>query len=271
MRFLKMHGLGNDFVILDQRDGATPLAPETIRLLADRRRGVGCDQVIVLEPSKKADFFMRVYNLDASEAEACGNATRCVGRLYMDETGEKSCEIETKAGILNARRAGDLIEVDMGSPFLNWDQIPLAENIDTLSLPIGDEGGLPDPVAVGMGNPHCVFFVDDIAGVNIEKWGPHFEHHKMYPKRTNVEFAQILSPDTIRLRTWERSSGLTFACGSANCAVIVAAVRRGLIAGRKAEILNDGGKMIMEWRACDGHVVMTGPATYVYEGEFKEN
>lgn len=268
MRFLKMHGLGNDFVILDHRKTGGKLAPEAIRSISDRHKGVGCDQLIVMEATDKADFFMRIYNPDSSEAEACGNATRCVADIFIKESGKESCTIETLRGLLSARKVGDLVEVDMGEPQLGWKDIPLAREIDTLSLPIA-EGNLPEPVAVGMGNPHCVFFVKDISDIDIPKWGPHYEHHRYYPKRTNVEFAQVLGDNVIRLRTWERSSGMTLACGSATCATIVAAVRRNLIKGRKAEILTDGGKMYLEWRESDGHVLMTGPVSYVFEGEFK--
>lgn len=250
MKFIKMHGLGNDFVILDHRKGAVRLPPETIRRLADRHFGVGCDQVIVLEPSTKADVFMRIYNPDASEAESCGNATRCVAHLL----GKDTLTIQTRAGLLPCRRVGDLIEVDMGTP-----------KGEPKILPIGTEG-LPDAVAVNMGNPHCVFFVDNLADISVETLGPKFEVHPDFPDRTNVEFAQVNGDKNIRLRVWERGAGLTLACGSGACATIAAAVSRE-ITGRRVEIEMDGGTLQLEWRESDGHVLMTGPIAYVFEGE----
>lgn len=268
MRFKKMHGLGNDFVILDHREVASELKAEKIRKIADRRRGVGCDQVIVLEPSKEADLFMRIFNPDGSEAESCGNAARCVAHLLLEEQGGTECSIETRGGLLPCRRAGSTqIEVDMGAPKLEWEEIPLSEAADTLNLPIG-ETALPDAVAVNMGNPHCVFFVDDIEDIPVEVLGPVFEHHALFPEKTNVEFAQILEDKFIRLRVWERGTGVTPACGSAACATIVAAVSRGL-AGRRAEITMDGGTLTLEWRESDGHVLMTGPVSYVYDGTLR--
>jgi diaminopimelate epimerase len=251
MKFIKMHGLGNDFVILDHRNGGGRLAPETIRKLADRQFGVGCDQVIVLEPSKKADVFMRIYNPDASEAESCGNATRCVAHLL----GKDSVTIETRAGLLPCRRVGDLIEADMGAP-----------KGEVRNLAIGGKD-LPDAVAVNMGNPHCVFFVGSVEDTSVEMLGPIFEHHELFPDRSNVEFAQVIGDNFIRLRVWERGAGVTLACGSGACATIVAAVSRGLT-GRRAEVIMDGGPLTLEWRESDSHVLMTGPVAYVFEGEF---
>lgn len=271
IEFIKMHGLGNDFVILDATGRPQNLAGERMRRIADRRRGAGCDQILVMEPpqDKAADLFMRIYNPDGSEAGACGNGTRCVARLWMDRNGRRDCVIQTVSGLLACRMAdGDMVEVNMGPPRLKWDEIPLAEERDTLHLGIAG-GVLPDPVAVNVGNPHAVFFVDDVKKVDVPGLGPQVENHVLFPRRTNVEFAQVLAPDKIRVRVWERGTGVTQACGSGACAVMVAAVRRGLT-GRKAEIALDGGSLFMEWREADGCILMTGPTAYVFEGIMKE-
>lgn len=265
MRFQKMHGLGNDFVIIDARDG-TVMDSDQLRMIADRRRGVGCDQILVIETARAegADIFMRIFNPDGSEAGACGNGTRCVARLYMDREGVDACVVETMAGLLPCRDLNGLVVADMGAPKLDWKDIPLAEPHDTLHL--GISGGLlPDPVAVNMGNPHTVFFVDDVKTIDVPTLGPQVEHHVLFPQRTNVEFAQVIAPDKIRVRVWERGTGVTEACGSGACATIVAAVRRNLTL-RNAEIILDGGSLHLEWRQQDGHVLMTGPALYVYQG-----
>ena len=267
MKFRKMHGIGNDFVILDHRNGEQALDFAKIRHICNRQTGIGCDQLIIIEPSQRADLFMRIYNPDGSQAESCGNATRCVAHLYMSESRKKACTIETLGGLLSCRLVGDLVEVDMGSPQLEWQDIPLAKKTDTLNLGIG-EGPAQNPVAVSMGNPHCVFFVDRPEDIPVETLGPIFEHHKLFPRRTNVEFAHITSEGNIRLRVWERGAGVTLACGSGACATIVAAIRRGLT-GRKADIVMDGGTLQLEWRESDSHVLMTGPVAYVFEGEMQ--
>ncbi|MFN3827235.1 MAG: diaminopimelate epimerase [Micavibrio sp.] len=269
--FIKMHGLGNDFVVVDASlDGQVP-TPEQVRDIADRKRGIGCDQVLVMEKArnKDADIFMRIYNPDGSEAGACGNGTRCVASLYMQRHNKQSCVIETVAGLLPSRMVDGLIEVDMGEPRTRWDQIPLSKECDTLNLGIlHGRQTMTEPVAVNVGNPHTIFFVDDVAKIELEKWGPEVENHVLFPERTNVEFAQVMAPDKIRVRVWERGTGVTQACGSGACATIVAAARRGLT-GRKAEIVLDGGSLHMEWRAEDGHILMKGPATYVFDGILK--
>lgn len=270
LQFRKMHGLGNDFVILDNRLGDKSFTPEQIRQIADRRFGVGCDQLMLLEPSRTpgADCFMRIYNPDASEAGACGNGTRCVADMLMKEGSKTSCVIETVSGLLACRAVeNDLVEVDMGAPRLNWNEIPLSEERDTLHLGIGDGDTLSDPVAVSMGNPHCVFFVRDVEKFPVESLGPSVERHALFPERTNVEFAQIMSPSKIRMRVWERGTGVTQACGSGACATMVAAARRGLTS-RKAEIVLDGGSLFLEWREGDDHVLMTGPVAHVFDGYF---
>jgi diaminopimelate epimerase len=271
--FIKMHGLGNDFVVLDARDGKLNLSLAQARSIADRRTGVGCDQLIVLEPSDNADVFMRIRNPDGGEAEACGNATRCVASQLMAETGGDRVVIETVAGLLEASDAGHgLYSVDMGPANLDWQQIPLAREMDTLhvDIQVGPDSApvLADPVAVNMGNPHAVFFVDDVNAVDLPTVGPILEHHPMFPERANISVAQIISNDAIRMRVWERTAGVTRACGSAACAVLVAAARRGLT-GRGAEVLLDGGTLKIAWRE-DGHVMMTGPVATSYVGTLSD-
>lgn len=264
MSFKKMHGLGNDFVVLDH---PSDLSENIAKSIASRRTGVGCDQLLVIEKPKHkdADLFMRIYNTDGSEAQACGNGTRCVAHLWMNKNNKKKCIVETVAGLLACRMVdNDMVEVDMGVPRLSWQDIPLAEEKDTLHLGIIG-GGLTDPVAVNMGNPHTVFFVDQAEQIDVAGLGAQVERHVLFPDRTNVEFAQILASNKIRVRVWERGTGVTHACGSGACATIVAAVRRGL-SDRKAEIMLDGGSLYLEWCAEDDHVFMTGPVSYVFEG-----
>ncbi len=270
LTFRKMHGLGNDFVIIDGRDidaSAAGLTADTIRRISNRREGLGCDQLIVIEQRKNdgAYAFMRILNNDGSEAEACGNATRCVADVLMDEAGTDAVVIETVAGLLSAERTenGD-VAVDMGVPKLDWQAIPLSEETDTNKLPLA-VGPLHHGVAVNMGNPHAVHFVPDVDAVPLERLGPVLEHDPLFPARANIEAAQIIDRDTIRMRVWERAVGITQACGSAACATIVAAVRRELTE-RKVEMILDGGSLTLEWREQDEHVIMTGPVAYVAEG-----
>lgn len=265
-KFIKMHGLGNDFVVLDARANAIGITAEQARTLADRHQGIGCDQVIVIEPAKdaNADAFMRIHNADGGEVMACGNASRCVASLLMNETGDTSVTLETGAGLLEAKNAkGDNITVDMGPARTEWQDIPLAEKADTLHLSFS-RGPLKDPVAVNVGNPHAVFFVDDAEAVDLATLGPDIEHHPFFPERTNVEAAQVLSNDQIRLRVWERGAGITQACGTGACATLVAAHRRGLT-GRKASIMLDGGPLDIEWLE-NNHVMMTGPVAISFTG-----
>ncbi|MEL0107620.1 MAG: diaminopimelate epimerase [Rhodospirillaceae bacterium] len=264
--FIKMHGLGNDFVVLDGRQNGIALSAEQARALADRHTGVGCDQVIVIEPArdKSADAFMRIHNADGGEVMACGNASRCIASLLMAETGKQEIVLETGAGLLNAKAAnGGNVTVDMGPAKLEWNEIPLAEETDTLHLSFS-RGDLKDPVAVNVGNPHAVFFVDDAEAIDLETVGPEIEHHPFFPERTNVEAAQVISPDKIRLRVWERGAGITQACGTGACATLVAAHRRGLT-GRKASIMLDGGTLEIEWLE-NNHVMMTGPVATSFTG-----
>ena len=263
--FRKMHGLGNDFVVLDARRADLPITQARAAAIADRRFGVGCDQFIVLEPATDgADVFMRIRNPDGSEAGACGNATRCVAALVADEAGKDRVVVRTIAGDLPVERLpGGLWRADMGPARLGWRDVPLAAEMDTLHLPLAREG-LADPAACSMGNPHATFFVTDLAAVPVETVGPSLEHDPLFPQRANIGFAQVLSPGHIRLEVWERSAGRTLACGSAACATIVNAARRGLT-GRRATVSLPGGDLQMEWRA-DGHVLMTGPVATAFTG-----
>jgi len=264
--FRKMHGLGNDFIVFDAR--TRPLAPTQaeIRALADRHTGIGADTVAVIVPSQaeEADITVRFINADGGEMGTCGNATRCIAKLAFAETGRDHVRIATGAGILDAWKQGDQIAVDMGTPKLDWTQIPVAREIDTLHLPLGD-----DPVGVNMGNPHAVFFVPDAEAMDVAGLGSRVEHDPLFPERTNVEFATVQGPDRIRMRVWERGVGITQACGSGACATLVAAARRGLT-GRKATLALDGGDLVIEWRD-DDHVIMTGPAALSFTGEIEDH
>lgn len=271
--FRKMHGLGNDFVVLDGRSDPRALAldPSRIRAIADRRAGIGCDQLIVVAPptDRSADVRMLIFNADGSEVAACGNATRCVAWLAMAESGQNSVVIETRAGLLDAESRGpSQVAVDMGPARLDWREIPLAQAENTLHLGIS-AGPLADPVAVSMGNPHAVFFVEDAEAIDLEALGPGLEHHPIFPERSNIEVATILPPSTdgngrIRMRVWERGAGITPACGTGACATLVAAARRGLTS-RRAELILDGGSLEIEWLP-DDHVLMTGPVASSFTG-----
>ena len=255
---MKMHGLGNDFVVIDARARVVSVTADLARALGDRHRGVGFDQLALMTQGT-ADVHLTFFNADGSTSAACGNATRCIARFMMDETGKDNLHLTTDRGDLYARDAGQgLTSVNMGAPQTGWQEIPLAEETDTLHLPI--EG---DPVATGMGNPHCTFFVEDAEVVPLDTFGPRYEHHPLYPLRTNVQVAQIVGPDHIRMRVWERGVGVTLASGSSSCAVAVAAARRGLT-GRKVRVDLDGGTLHIDW-AEDG-VWMTGPTTHVFSG-----
>lgn len=269
--FRKMHGLGNDFVVLDGRTAPLALSLEQRRAIADRRTGVGCDQLILLQPAtdRHADVFMRIYNPDGGEAEACGNATRCVAALLMDEHNSNHVVVQTVAGLLDSERRGKgsnglpVVSVDMGPARLDWRDIPLASACDTLHLPLS-QGPLADPVGTNMGNPHATFFVENLEAVPVAELGPRLEYDKLFPERANIGFAQIVGKNRIRLRVWERGAGLTLACGSGACAALVAAARRRLT-DRTAEVILDGGTLELEWQA-DGHVLMTGGVAQAFVG-----
>jgi diaminopimelate epimerase len=256
-----MHGAGNDFVVMDARAGTLSLSPARIATLADRHTGIGCDQFITLEAPTAggADVFMRIHNNDGSESGTCGNATRCVALLVGEETGRDEIVVQTISGALPAVLGAGGVTVDMGDPRLGWQEIPLSEAADTLTLPI--EGA---PAAVSMGNPHATLFVPDLARAAVTALGPALEHHPIFSERANIGFAQVLAQDRIRLRVWERGTGLTRACGSGACAALVNAHRRGLT-GRLAVLELDGGALTIEWRP-DGHVLMTGPAVQAFQG-----
>ena len=271
--FLKMNGLGNDFVVVEARSAPfSPTAAE-VRAIADRTSGIGCDQLIVIEPPDPqqggVDARVRFWNSDGEEVSACGNGTRCVGWLLMQASGQDAAVIETKAGRLLAQRAGErLVSVDMGKPGLDWRDIPLAREQDTRSLDVTlyeDPSLATSPACVSMGNPHVVFFTHDIEAVPIVIAGPIVEHHPLFPEQANVGFAQVLSRDRIALRVWERGAGLTRACGPGACAALVAAARRDLT-DRAATLVLDGGELLIEWRD-DDHVIMTGPAAVDFAGE----
>lgn len=267
-----MHGLGNDFVVLDGRTTPLDLSVARRRAIADRRLGVGCDQLIVLEPptDRAADVFMRIYNPDGSEAGACGNATRCVASVVMDERNTDLVTVQTIAGLLESQKAGTganglpVISVDMGPAGLDWRDIPVARACDTKHMPVG-VGPLQDPVGTSMGNPHATFFVDDLDAIPLAELGPRLEHDPFFPERANIGVAQMTGPGTMKLRVWERGAGLTLACGSGACAAVVAASRRGLV-DRKADVLLQEGTLTIEWLR-DGHVSMTGGIALTFKGE----
>jgi diaminopimelate epimerase len=264
LRFLKMHGLGNDFVVIDARgdsgEGGAPVTAALARALGDRNRGVGFDQLAVVRKgadgaAAEVDF----WNADGTPADACGNATRCVARLLMEETGARALDLRTGRGVLRAEDAGQgLIRVNMGPPELDWRRVPLAREVDLDALPIAGSPG-----AAGMGNPHCVFVVEDAETVDILGLGPRVEHDPLFPERTNVEFVQVLDRETIRMRVWERGGLVTLACGSGACAAAVVTARRGLT-GRAVTVRLDGGELGIDWR--DDGVWMTGPTALVFEG-----
>lgn len=266
--FYKMHGLGNDFVVFDGRENGLVLDETAARAIADRRRGVGCDQVIVIEqPNGAGEAFMRIYNSSGDEVEACGNAARCVARFLMEEKHRPSVSIDTRGGLLACQEAdGDLVTIDMGKPGLAWNEIPLMREMDTAAIPLQLENQEFIATAVSMGNPHCVIFTENAERVPLGKLGPEIEHHKFFPARTNVEFVQALTPERLRMRVWERGAGITQACGTGACAALVAAYRRGL-SPRAADVVLDGGILNIAWRAEDDHVLMTGPTSLSFTGE----
>jgi len=275
LTFTKMHGLGNDFVVIDARAGkpaaGMAISAAQAAAIADRRTGVGCDQFIIIEdaPDDETDAFMRIRNADGGEVDACGNATRCIGAVLLDETGKETVLIRTGADLLTATRAGyGLVTVDMGVARVGWDEIPLSAEADTLHLDLA-RGPLSDPAAASMGNPHATFFVDDAEAVPIAELGPGLEHDPIFPERANIGVAQIIAPDRMRLRVWERGVGLTSACGTGACAAVVNAHRRGL-ADRRMVVVVDGGELLIDWRedrpSGAGRVFMTGPAETSFTG-----
>ncbi|MFC6621466.1 diaminopimelate epimerase [Novosphingobium panipatense] len=260
--FTKMHGLGNDFVVLDARE--RPLPPVDAPLaaaLADRHTGIGCDQLILLEPSRAGDFRMRIFNADGSEVEACGNATRAIGLLHG-----RPAAIETRGGIVRSTPAESGISVEMGKPRFDWEAIPLGYAMDTHAMPVAWEE-LVNPIAVNVGNPHVIFFVPDPYAIDMARIGPMIETDALFPARINVNVAGVTARDAITLRVWERGAGLTRACGTGACATAVGAIKRGLV-DRRVTVTLPGGPLVIEWRD-DDEIVMTGPATEAFRGSFE--
>ncbi len=266
--FLKMHGLGNDFVVFDARKHDLALDDATARAVADRRFGIGCDQVIVIARGKGTfDATMRIMNADGGEVESCGNAARCVAGLLMEELGRDRVTIDTVGGPLTCTDAGGgNVTVDMGAPRTMWDELPMAKAADTNHFSLNVDGAIHEASAVSVGNPHVILFVPDAEAAPVAELGARIEHHPMFPERTNVEFVSVDGGDRLRMRVWERGVGITSACGTGACATAVAAFRRGL-AGRKVAIILDGGELEIELREGDDHILMTGPATLAFKGE----
>lgn len=270
--FVKMHGHGNDFVVIDARGRADPVTPQIARAVGDRHRGVGFDQLIVLSDSDASDIDARIafWNADGSTAGACGNGARCAADLVMRDSGAETAVLLSETARLDCQRLeSGLIRVNMGRPRLGWKQIPLADASDTIRVDVKlgpiDDPALWGPGAVNMGNPHAVFFVEDAETAPVEKLGPMIEHHPMFPERTNVEFAQVVDRSTLRVRVWERGVGVTQACGSGACAAVVAGARRGL-SDRRAVVMMDGGPLAAEWSDSDDCVYLTGPTRRVFDG-----
>ncbi|MXO63674.1 diaminopimelate epimerase [Qipengyuania oceanensis] len=260
--FIKMHGLGNDFVVLDAREDSLPaLEAAVVAAIANRQTGIGCDQLIVLEPSETADFRMRIFNSDGGEVEACGNASRAVALLHG-----RPAQLETAGATIAISPAQGGATVDMGEPRFDWNAIPLAYAMDTLTMPVGWDG-LDNPAAVNVGNPHVIFFVGNCDAVPLETIGPQIERDPLFPERVNVNVATIESREAIRLRVWERGAGLTRACGTGACATAIAAMRRGLVE-RTVIVTLPGGPLTIEWTS-DNRILMTGPATESFRGSFE--
>lgn len=272
MHFRKMNGLGNDFVVFDARLAPLAMTEDKARAIADRKTGIGCDQLIVLEPSKRADVTMRIWNNEGMEVESCGNASRCIADLLFDEQNKTRATIDTKGGFLIAEKGGDkLVTVDMGAPRFDWQDIPLSEKFhDTryIELAVGpaDAPLIHSPSVVNVGNPHCIFWVKSLDVVDLAKVGPMLEHHPLFPQRANITLARVDSKDHAEIRVWERGAGLTKACGTAACAVMAAGFRLRKFNAR-ATITLPGGDLMMERRESDGHILMTGPVTYEFAGE----
>jgi diaminopimelate epimerase len=271
LHFRKMNGLGNDFVVFDARMGPIAMDEAKARAIADRKTGIGCDQLIVIEPSRKADVTMRIWNNAGEEVESCGNATRCIADVLFAEKNATRATIDTKGGFLVAEKGGDrLVTVDMGAPRFDWQDIPLSEKFqDTryIDLFVGpaDAPLIDRPSVVNVGNPHCIFWVNDLDVVDLARVGPMLEHHPLFPQRANITLARIDAKDHVVIKVWERGAGLTQACGTAACAVMAAGFRLKRL-DRKATVTLPGGDLFMRIRESDGHVIMTGPVTYEFEG-----
>ena len=272
LHFRKMNGLGNDFVVFDARTAPIAMDEAKARAIADRATGIGCDQLIVLEPSTRADLTMRIWNNEGAEVESCGNATRCIADILFKEKNATRATIDTKGGFLVAEKGGELlVTVDMGAPRFGWQDIPLSEKFaDTryIELSVGplEKPLIHSPAVVNVGNPHCIFWVNDLDVVDLSKVGPMLEHHPLFPKRANITLARVDAKDHAVIRVWERGAGLTKACGTAACAVMAAGYRLKKF-NNKATITLPGGDLFMEIRESDGHVITTGPVTYEFEGD----
>lgn len=277
MKFAKMNGLGNEIAVLDARERPLTLNASAVEALATPEKGIGFDQLMVLLPPRNplADVYTEIWNADGSKVAACGNGSRCVAWYVMREMNRENLVIETEAGLLGAVSVGpNMISVDMGAPIFEWELIPMSERMDTMRIEL-QVGPIDDPIlhgpgVVSMGNPHCVFFVQDAELAPVEAVGPMIEYHPLFPERTNVGFAEIVARDHIRLRVWERGAGLTKACGTGACAALVAAVRRRLC-DRSAKVQVDGGMLQIEWRESDNHVIMTGAVALESEGNLSGN
>jgi diaminopimelate epimerase len=273
--FRKMNGLGNDFVVLDARTKPISLSEDQARAIANRKTGVGCDQLIVMEKSSVADVRMRIWNAEGGEVPSCGNASRCIADIIFSETGEETATIDTKGGFLIATKAGDkLVTIDQGAPKFGWKDIPLSEAFaDTrhIELQYGpiDAPLIHSPSVVNVGNPHCIFWVNDLDVVDLSRAGPMLENHPLFPERANISFAKVVARDHIILKVWERGAGLTQACGTAACATMAAGYRIKII-DSACRISLPGGDLLMSVREHDGHVMMTGPAAYDFEGVLPE-
>jgi diaminopimelate epimerase len=269
--FRKMNGLGNDFVVIDARVRPVEISDAQAKAIADRATGIGCDQLIVMEPSSLADVRMRIWNAEGGEVESCGNASRCIADIVMTEKESDTATIHTKGGFLVGRRIGHLqVSIDMGKPRFDWDQIPLSEKFaDTryIELQVGpiDAPLIHSPSVVNVGNPHCIFWVKDLNVVDLGKVGPMLEHHPLFPERSNIELAQVVARDHVVLKVWERGAGLTQACGTAACAVMAAGYRLKLL-DRAATVSLPGGDLAMSVEPESGHIIMTGPLQYDHEG-----
>ena len=256
--FMKMHGLGNDFVVIDEREGPVGLTPETVLAMGDRNRGIGFDQLAVITKREGSDGHLTFWNSDGSLSSTCGNATRCIAEFLMREKGETYVTVTTERGSHLVRDLGAIFTVNMGAPSLEWQDIPLARQMDTLHLPLPGE-----PTATGMGNPHCTFFVEDADAIDLATEGPRFEHDPLFPERTNVQFVSVIGENHLRMRVWERGAGITLASGSSSCATAVAAKRRGLVDG-EVTIEMDGGPIQIDWN--EAGVWMTGPTAHTFDG-----
>jgi diaminopimelate epimerase len=269
--FRKMNGLGNDFVVLDARRRSFSIDEAKARAIADRQTGIGCDQLIVMEPSASADVRMRIWNNEGFEVESCGNASRCIADLLFNEKSSSRATIDTLGGFLSCAKDGDgLVTVDMGIPRFGWRDIPLSEPFaDTrhIELQVGpiDAPLIHSPSVVNVGNPHCIFWVKDLDVVDLAKIGPMLEHHRLFPDRANITLARLDGKDRMTLKVWERGAGLTRACGTAACAATAAAARIDGT-GREVIVTLPGGDLSVVWRESDGHLLMTGPVAYEFEG-----